>query len=90
MEGGISMETQYFGIGEAIEQLKQGKKVRRKFWVRQEKSLFLTNLPAQKVVSGDHINYFEKAIAVNLADGSLEGWVPNFYDLFADDYYVVD
>jgi len=83
------MDNQNFGIGEAIEQLKQGKKVRRKFWLRQDKSLFLTNLPAQKEVSGEYISYFEKAIAVNLADGNLEGWVPNFYDLFADDYYVV-
>ena len=84
------MEANQFGIGEAIEQLKQGKKIRRKFWQRQDKSLFLTNLPAKKEVSGEVIRYFEKAIAVNLADGKLEGWVPNFYDLFADDYYVVE
>jgi len=84
------MDNHQFSIGEAIEQLKQGRTIRRKFWARQDKSLFLTNLPAQKEVDGEIIRYFDKAIAVNLADGSLEGWVPNFYDLFADDYYVVN
>lgn len=98
-EGGVSMGT----FGQAIEALKQGKKVTRKGW--NGKSMFLWLKPAAKIKS----EWCKDLVLKGLADGNggeldalgticmftaqkqvLTGWLASQSDMLSEDWIVLE
>ena len=94
----------YFSFSEALEELKEGKKVARKGW--NGKGMFLVLCPGSEVPA-DHMRvkpvkkFFKKEgrtsvkiashIDLKAADGTyVTGWVASQTDMLADDWFIVE
>lgn len=95
---GISIIRRKFNMtwGEAIEALKQGKKVARMGWNGQ--GMFVYYVPAQSYQSVTEVakkefgstTFYNDYFAIKNTDGTVSTWVPSVRDNLAQDWYVVE
>ena len=98
-------EAEEMNFGEAIEKLKEGKKVARKGWNGKGMFLYLQNgysINVEDVVNKTLIEYFythandgiikiNSHIDMKAADGSLViGWLASQTDMLANDWVLVE
>lgn len=84
-----------FTFGEALSNLKRGKKVARKGWNGKNQYIELaTNIgyknATNEVVNVDHSDMGNKAIAFVGTSGVQLGWLASQADMLSDDWVVVD
>lgn len=82
-------------FGEALEEIKNGKKARRKGWNGKEQYIEMAfNISYQsaigEIVNCNHENIGNKAIAFVGTSGVQMGWLASQADMLADDWEVVD
>lgn len=84
-----------FTFGEALSNLKRGKKVARKGWNGKNQYIELATNVSYKntnneVVNVDHSDMGNKAIAFVGTSGVQLGWLASQADMLSDDWVVVD
>lgn len=82
-------------FGEAIESLKEGKKVARKGWNGKKQYIELaTNISyvnaSEEVVNCEHDAIGNKAIAFVGTSGVQMGWLASQADMLAEDWVIVE
>lgn len=82
-------------FGQAIEELKNGKKVARKGWNGKNQYIELaTNISYVNrlgdIVNCDHEAIGNKAVAFVGTSGVQMGWLASQADMLAEDWYVVE
>ena len=82
-------------FGEALEQLKKGKKISREGWNGKEQYLGLaTNISFlnlnREVVNANHETMGNKAIVFYGTSGIQVGWLASQSDLLSEDWRVID
>lgn len=82
-----------FSFGEAIRNLKNGKRVARKGWIDKDQFLFIieTGIPTGwTLVSGvkdsSELPFF---IAMNISDRKITPWLASQTDMLSEDWYLV-
>lgn len=87
-----------FDFGEALEFLKQGKKVARKGWNGKGQFVYyvpadryLAKTEAAKSIANEYgmVNY-RAYLALKTAQGDVATWVPSISDCLAEDWEVVE
>lgn len=82
-------------FGEALQALKDGKKVERSGW--NGKGMFIYHVPAStfktltdvaKKEFGEEVQY-NQYIAIKNVNGTVSTWVPSINDCFAEDWQIV-
>ena len=91
------MDIEHFGIGKAVEMMKDGKKVARKGW--NGKNMFLYYVPAnayapctdiaKKLVNDEGKVPYGAYVAMKTVDGTVVPWLCSQTDLLAEDWYIV-
>lgn len=84
-----------FTFGEAIRQLKNGKKVARKGWNGKKQFIQLATAisyksPDGEIVNCEHEAIGNKAIAFVGTSGVQMGWLASQADMLSEDWYIVE
>lgn len=84
-----------FTFGEAIRQLKNGKKVARKGWNGKKQFIQLATAisyksPDDEIVNCEHEAIGNKAIAFVGTSGVQMGWLASQADMLSEDWYIVE
>lgn len=84
-----------FTFGEAIRQLKNGKKVARKGWNGKKQFIQLATAisyksPNGEIVNCEHEAIGNKAIAFVGTSGVQMGWLASQADMLSEDWYIVE
>lgn len=84
-----------FTFGEAIRQLKNGKKVARKGWNGKKQFIQLATAisyksPDGEIVNCEHEAIGNKAIAFVGTSGVQTGWLASQADMLSEDWYIVE
>ena len=82
-------------FGKALEEIKKGKKAKRKGWNGKEQYIELAqNISYQnmsgEVINSEHENIGNKAIAFVVTSGVQMGWLASQADMLADDWEVIE
>lgn len=82
-------------FGEALENLKEGKKVARKNWNGKGQYIELATQLSYVNVNGDIVNAKHEtignnAIAFNGTSGVQIGWLASQADILSEDWYVIE
>lgn len=85
----------YFDFGEAIRQLKCGKKAARKGWNGKAQYIQLATAISYKSADGEIVNcehqaIGNKAIAFVGTSGVQMGWLASQADMLSEDWYTVE
>lgn len=85
----------HFDFGEAIQQLKSGKKVARQGWNGKAQYIQLATAISYKSADGEIVNcehqaIGNKAIAFVGTSGVQMGWLASQADMLAEDWHIVD
>lgn len=85
-------------FGQAIEALKNGKKVARKGW--NGKGMFVYYVPAgnfksyteigKSIADGDDLVHYNPYFAIKNVNSTVSTWIPSINDCLAEDWYVVE
>lgn len=85
-------------FGQAIEALKNGKKVARKGW--NGKGMFVHYVPAgnfksyteigKSIADKDDLVHYNPYFAIKNVNSTVSTWVPSINDCLAEDWYVVE
>ena len=94
-EADINLDVHTFGFGEAIRNLKAGKKVARKGWNGKSQYIELaTNISyvnaCKEIVNCEHEAIGNKAIAFIGTSGVQMGWLASQADMLAEDWVEVN
>lgn len=82
-------------FGEALEKLKEGKKVARENWNGKGQFIELATNISYKTMNNDIVNVEHdsmgnKAIAFNGTSGVQLGWLASQADMLSEDWYIVE
>ena len=85
-------------FGQAIEALKNSKKVARKGW--NGKEMFVYYVPAgnfksyteigKSIADGDDLVHYSPYFAIQNVNETVSTWLPSINDCLAEDWYVVE
>jgi hypothetical protein len=89
----LDSSSKNISFGEAIEELKKGKKVARRGWNGKDQYIELATCISYKnnkdeVINPNHYNIGNKAIAFVGTSGVQLGWLASQADMLAEDWYV--
>lgn len=76
-------------FSEALEKLKEGKKIKRKGWNGKEQYLTLAKRVYYKDI-GDETHISNKAIVFHGTQGIQVGWLASQADMLTDDWEVIE
>lgn len=87
-------EKKLFDFGEAIHQMKQGRRVAREGWNGKSQFIQLASsisfvTPEGETVNADHESIGNKAVAFVGTLGVQMGWLASQADMLAEDWYIV-
>lgn len=82
-------------FGEAIEAMKEGKKVARQNWNGKGQYIELaTNISYknadEKIVNVDHVSMGNRAVAFVGTSGVQLGWLASQADILSEDWFIVE
>ena len=91
----VDLSVHTFSFGEAIRELKSGKKVARKGWNGKNQCIQLASAisymsPSGEVVNCDHEAIGNQAIAFLGTSGVQMGWLASQADMLANDWTIVE
>ena len=98
LEKEISDSVKNMNFGDAIEALKQGKKVARSGWNGKGMFVYLVpanNFPAQtdaakSFFGNDGLVPYNPYMAIKNVNDTVSTWVPSINDCLAEDWQIVD
>lgn len=91
-------QLQLLSFGQALEQVKNGKKIARKGWNGKEMFAFMVNgstfnvnrAPLNEIYpEGTKVEY-RPHIDLKAADGTIGVWNPNMMDILANDWVIIE
>lgn len=76
-------------FGQAIEALKNGKKVARKGWNGKGMFVYYTEI-GKSIADKDDLVHYNPYFAIKNVNDTVSTWVPSINDCLAEDWYVVE
>lgn len=88
----------HFGFGQALDALKNNKKVAREGWNGKDMFVYLVgeaSYPAQTGVAKDHFGEesmvpYNAYMAIKNVNNTISTWVPSVNDCLSEDWYIVE
>ncbi len=79
-----------FDFGEAIKNLKNGRKVARAGWNGKGMFIYLVSGREQAVEFNADPAWFNPYFAIKNVNGTVSTWVPSINDALAEDWFIVE